>query len=123
MAQTRRRRRSKHRGTPAGTVETRGRTGRKPTPAERKGSRPARANRFDKPPTWRGAANRGALTAGVLLVALLVLTKKPAAAISLAAFALLFYIPMGYYTDLWLYRRRQRQKAGAGKPRGEKKAE
>src|ERR671934_19867 len=54
MAQTRRRRRTKHRGTPAGTIEARGRTGRKPRPEERRGPRPARKNRFDQPPTWPG---------------------------------------------------------------------
>jgi hypothetical protein len=36
MAQTKRKRRSKHRGNAAGTVEARGRTGRPPTPEERK---------------------------------------------------------------------------------------
>src|SRR5436305_1335521 len=35
MAQTKRKRRSKHRGTAAGTVESRGRTGRKPDAKER----------------------------------------------------------------------------------------
>ena len=36
MAQTRRKRRTKHRGTPAGTIEARGRTGRPLTAEERK---------------------------------------------------------------------------------------
>ena len=36
MAQTRKRRQTKHRGNAAGMVEARGRTGRKPTDAERK---------------------------------------------------------------------------------------
>ena len=30
---------------------------------------------------------------------------------ALAGFVFLMYIPLGYYTDLALYRRRQRQKA------------
>ena len=42
MAQTKRKRRTKHRGTPAGTIETRGRTGRPPTADERK-----KQNRMD----------------------------------------------------------------------------
>jgi hypothetical protein len=33
MAQTKRKRRTKHRGNAAGTIESRGRTGRKPTAA------------------------------------------------------------------------------------------
>ena len=36
MAQTKRKRRTKHRGNAAGTIEARGRTGRPPTPEERK---------------------------------------------------------------------------------------
>jgi hypothetical protein len=116
MAQTKRKRRSKHRGTPAGTIEARGRTGRKPTSAERKGGKPdpkeaardRRMARLDQPPSWRSAANRAAI-ATVILVAFLLLAFKqePARAISLGAFALLVYIPMGYYTDLLMYRRRQ----------------
>ena len=39
MAQTKRKRRTKHRGNAAGMVETRGRTGRKPGPAERQDGR------------------------------------------------------------------------------------
>jgi hypothetical protein len=37
MAQTRRKRQTKHRGNAAGVVESRGRTGRKPTPGEKSG--------------------------------------------------------------------------------------
>ena len=37
MAQTKRKRQTKHRGNAAGVIETRGRTGRKPTAAEKSG--------------------------------------------------------------------------------------
>ena len=36
MAQTKRKRRTKHRGNAAGSIEARGRTGRKPNETERK---------------------------------------------------------------------------------------
>ena len=36
MAQTKRKRRTKHRGNAAGSIEARGRTGRKPTAEEQK---------------------------------------------------------------------------------------
>ena len=115
MAQTRRKRRSKHRGTAAGTIEARGRTGRKPEPvAKGRGatSRQARGNRFDKPPSWRSAVNRGGLTTVIFVLAVILFFHAPAAtAFALGAFMLLIYIPMGYYTDLFIYRRRQRQKA------------
>jgi hypothetical protein len=117
MAQTKRRRRSKHRGNAAGTVEARGRTGRKPTGAEsRKASKPTaaqrRLGRMDQPPTWRGAVVRAALAAGVFLLLVLVLFREPVGvAIPLAVFTLAIYIPIGYYVDLAIYRRRQRRQA------------
>ena len=101
-------------GTPAGTIETRGRTGRKPRPEESKGSTSPRAkrNRFDQPPTWRGALGRAAVAAAIFLVAVVaIFRQKIVGAVSISCFMFAIYVPMSYYTDLWLYRRRQRQKA------------
>jgi hypothetical protein len=123
MAQTKRKRRTKHRGTPVGTVEARGRTGRKPTASERGGKGGSkeslqllREDRLNQPPSWRGAAQRAAI-ATVILVALLILAFKqaPARAIALGGFAMIVYVPMGYYTDLFMYRRRQQKKLVEGK--------
>jgi hypothetical protein len=119
VAQTKKRRRSKHRGTAAGTVEARGRTGRKPEPSERAKRRSGaagdrRLSRLDQPPTWRSAAIRAAAAAAIFFVAVVFLFKQEIGpAISLSAFMVLVYLPMGYYTDLFLYRRRQRQKLKA----------
>ena len=63
MAPTKRKRQTKHRGNAAGVVESRGRTGRKPTKAEKTGGTQAQRAREkeklldkrDRPPTWRGA--------------------------------------------------------------------
>lgn len=113
MAQTKRRR-TKHRGNAAGMVEARGRTGRKPDAAEKKSDskgRAARPNRFDQPPTWRGAVNRALLAVVFFALLVILLFKLPIGnALGVSAFMLLLYIPLGYYTDLWLYRRRMRQK-------------
>lgn len=115
MAQTRKKRSTKHRGNAAGVVESRGRTGRKLTEDER-GSTGARRrqDRFDRPPTWRGAANRS-LIAVFIFVAILVLFFKQnaSASIALGGFLMLLYVPLSYYTDLWLYRRRK-AKSGTG---------
>ena len=120
MAQTKRKRRSKHRGNAAGTVESRGRTGRKPTGSEKKsggGSSKAggqssaerRADRLSRPPTWRSAINRAMIAAVILvLLSIFAFKQKPAAAFGFALFALIVYIPMGYYLDRFLYRRRMR---------------
>lgn len=120
MAQTRRRRQTKHRGNAAGVVESRGRTGRKPTAAEKNGKsggagagKAGGQARQDRPPTWRGAFYR-AMAAAVLmlLISLLLLKlKNPNQAIALFPIVLLMYIPISYYTDLWIYRRRMRTKA------------
>ena len=118
MAQTRRRRRTKHRGNAAGVVEARGRTGRKPTAAEKGGAgagraRQSRLERSNRPPTWRGAFYRAMLAAVLLLVAsLLLLPKQRGQAIALFPIVLLIYLPISYYTDLWMYRRRQRARSG-----------
>jgi Flp pilus assembly protein TadB len=116
MAQTRRKRRTKHRGTPAGTIETRGRTGRPPNPAERKKQNrmSARERRLNTPPTWRSSATRAVLAAALVFVFLLLTAKghnKLPTALIIAVLALLIYIPAGYYLELTLYRRRQRRKA------------
>jgi Flp pilus assembly protein TadB len=114
MAQTKKKRRRKHRGTQAGTIETPGRTGR-PVSAER---RPAakqsagarRQARFDKEPTWRGSVNRAAFAAVILAIFIGVTQKNLLQGAVLGVLAMLFYIPMSYYTDRALWRRRQRQK-------------
>lgn len=115
MAQTRRKRRTKHRGNAVGMVETRGRTGRPPTAEERKAAaRQARPNRFDRPPTWRGAINRAVIAVALFLaVILLAFHQSVKSALLLAVFMLVLYIPLGYYTDLMMYRRRQAKKLQA----------
>ncbi len=69
-------------------------------------------------PSWNGAAKRAALAAlvfGVLLVA--AFDTPVGQAISLTAFVFLFYIPLGYYTDLFIYRRRVKQDAAKASKR------
>ena len=59
MAQTKRKRTRKHRGTPAGTIERSGRTGRPQTRQDAKQiSRQRRQERLDRPPTWKSAAKK-----------------------------------------------------------------
>jgi hypothetical protein len=120
MAQTKRKRRTKHRGNAAGVVESRGRTGRKPTAAEKSGkaaevarAKEERLEKGNRPPTWRGAALR-ALIAAAALVLISGLILKASAGQSVAYFfvGLIAYTPISYYSDSWLYKRRQRKRAG-----------
>ena len=115
MAQTKRKRRTKHRGTAAGTIQTRGRTGRPPTAEENKKQTrlEARERRLNTPPTWKGATTRASLAAGLMFVFLVLVgpaQHRLESAAIFAVFALVLYIPGGYYMELVMYRRRQRRK-------------
>jgi hypothetical protein len=125
MAQTRRKRKSKHRGTAAGKIEARGRTGRPPSPDERKKQTRAQAReqRLNKPPTWKSSTARAALAAVLIFVVMFALNSKiknrAGVAASLAVLSFLIYVPGGYYLELFMYRRRQRRNA-TGARRGPK---
>src|ERR1700689_3562294 len=122
MAQTKRKRQTKHRGNAAGVVESRGRTGRKPTAAEKSGKgidatgkKKPQLARQDRPPTWLGAFYRAMIAAVLmLLVSLFLLGKHSNEAIELFPVVLLIYVPISYYTDSWMYNRRMRKKAQGG---------
>jgi hypothetical protein len=117
MAQTKKKRRSKHRGNAAGVIESRGRTGRPPSAEERKASEKdlaaqRRRERMMREPSWNGAAKRAALAAVVFgLLLAFAFETPPGQAVSLTAFVFVFYIPLGYYTDQFIYRRRLKQEA------------
>lgn len=118
MAQTKRKRQTKHRGNAAGVVESRGRTGRKPTTAEKTGKGSGQGatkgkslSRLEQAPTWRGAFYRAMAAAVLMLLISILLLKKPNEAIALFPIVLLGYVPISYYTDSWLYKRRMASKA------------
>lgn len=113
MAQAKRKRKSKHRGTPAGTIERAGRTGRPQTREDAKQiARQRRTERLDRPPTWKGAINRAAIAAAVFgVLVVLAFGRSVAGGFILAGFMFLLYIPLGYATDTMIYRFRQRRKA------------
>lgn len=121
MAQTRRKRQTKHRGNAAGVVESRGRTGRKPTAAEKTGPAEAALKRSkpidkrDRPPTWRAAFYKAMLATIVLLLVALLFLKQSASAIGVFPIVLGGYTLVSYYTDKWVYDRRQAKKAREGK--------
>ena len=119
MAQTKRKRQTKHRGNAAGVVESRGRTGRKPTAEEKTGkastggSKDKKVDRLEREPTWWGALYRAMAAAVVMLLISILLLKKPKEAIALFPIVLIAYVPISYYTDTWLYKRRLASKAKA----------
>jgi Flp pilus assembly protein TadB len=119
MAQTKRKRRTKHRGTAAGTIEARGRTSRPPSADQRKkqARAQAREKRLNQAPTWKSSFTRAGFAAVLLFAFLLLTTKghnKVVTALLFTVIALAIYVPAGYYIELFLWRRRQRNKS-AGK--------
>ena len=123
MAQTKRKRQTKHRGNAAGEVESRGRTGRKPTAAEKSGKagEAARAkekpvDKRDRPPTWRAAFVKGMFAGVALLLVMTIVLHQSNQAIGLFPVLIGFYTVVSYYTDKWMYdRRRRKQTQGGGK--------
>jgi hypothetical protein len=131
MAQTKKRRRRKHRGTQAGTLGKRRSRPRSRAEAKaqarsrasskKSGGRQSVADRVGSPPSWRSAVNRALIAAGIFLILLVLLFRRPfAEAFPLSAFLLLVYIPMGYYMDRFFYRMKLRREQ---KQRLERQAE
>lgn len=107
----------KHRGTQTGSVQRR----RASRPRSRQeamaqaraqrgqgGKRRQPVDRRDIPPTWRGAVIRGIVIAALLFpVSAFILGEEPGQAAILSVIAAGLYIPLGYYTESFMYRRRQ----------------
>ena len=119
MAQTKKKRNRKRRGTQAGSIDTR----KKARPRNRqeargrsksKSSGQNRVQKGDARPTVVRAILRG-LNASACSVVLWVLSFKKTLpqALPVGAFLLVFYIPAGYYMDSVLWRRRERARIRA----------
>jgi hypothetical protein len=127
MAQTRRRRRRKHRGTQGGRIDRRPARGRPRNRAEararagQRGRKPA--PRQAGPPTW-GSALRKSLIAGALFFALLVLAfgRDPLPSAAIAVLLLGFYVPMSFLVDRLFYQRRLRQEEKERLERAQRRA-
>lgn len=130
MAQTKRKRQTKHRGNAAGSIEARGRTGRKPTDDERRkpSLRETRQDRRAAEPTWGAAAFRAGFASLMLFVLFQIglggTKQSVASSIVLSLLAFAIYWPGGYKFDQWMWRRRmlkegrqipQRKPAAKGK--------
>jgi anti-sigma factor RsiW len=111
MAQTKRKRRTKHRGNAAGQVEQRGRTSRPPSPEERKAQRKEQAKlerqqRRVRPPSWQRAATRSLVTTALFVAFVILALDNPLGqTLALGGVLVLFYIPFGYFIDSFFYKR------------------
>lgn len=126
MAQTKRKRRRKHRGTQGGRIDSRPVRGRARSRAEaqsraRSGTKKKKGGpRVPEPPTWSGALKKGGIAA-VLFVALLFLFGQSAlTAVFVGILMLGFYVPMSYLVDRFIHQRHLRKVA---KKRAERETE
>ena len=120
MAQTKKKRQRKQRGTQAGNLDTKRRArprNRAEARNQAKSGGAARSrsiSKGDNPPTWKGAVLRGAIASAVFVILLILLFGRPlGGALAIGVLMLVFYIPAGYYMDLFLWRRRERQRIRA----------
>jgi len=117
MAQTKRKRQRKRRGTQGGRVDTGPRSGRPRSREEAKArarSKRKPVTRQDLPPTWRGSFTRGLVAALIFAVALILIFKKSVGgSLLFGLFMLAFYVPAGYYIDMAMWRRRERARIRA----------
>jgi Flp pilus assembly protein TadB len=116
MAQTRKKRQRKRRGTQGGRIDTKPRRSRPRSREEAKAQ--ARAKRRptakeDLPPTWRSSFLRGALMALIFAVLLAIFGNSVGAAAILGVAMLAIYVPGTYYIESALWRRRERARIRA----------
>jgi len=127
MAQTKRKRRNKHRGNAVGKVEARGRTSKPVAGAPAKNGRSTGAGTTAKrrtpglkPPTIQGAALKALFGVVILFVFFRFFSKgnSTADAIGFCAVAFLLYTPVMFFTDKFIYNRKLRLlQSGASKTR------
>ena len=121
MAQTKRKRSTKHRGNAAGMVEVRGRTS-KPlagAPAKSGSTRAGAGGRAaaiagPKPPTYKGAALKALFGVAILFVFFRFLSgqeNSTGQALAFCAVAFVMYTPVMYLTDKFIYNRKLKQQA------------
>jgi hypothetical protein len=134
MAKTKKKRRRKHRGTQGGRVDTRpsrtrprSRAEAKAQAAQRRGSakkgssKGGRQDRPLAPPTWKGSFGKGALAAVLFFALFALIFKRPlGASAAISVFMLGFYVPMSYYVDSFMFKRRMR---ALSRPKPEPKPE
>lgn len=116
MAQTKKKRQRKHRGTQGGRIDNKPRSGRPRSRAEAKQRATSKRSgaKQDLPPTWRGSIVRGVIAAAIFIFLLLALFKRPVGvSLAFGGFMLVFYIPAGYFIDMHMWRRRERARIRA----------
>src|SRR5262245_8503152 len=131
MAQTKKKRRRKHRGTQGGRIDTRPARGRPRSRGEAQARARSRSkkrkpgDRTPQPPSWSSALKKGGIAAVLFVALLMVFGQNPAVALGVGVLMLGFYVPMSFLLDRFVHQRhlrkeaqkqaeREAQRAGAG---------
>src|SRR3954451_6093117 len=121
MAQTKRKRRNKHRGNAVGIVEARGRTskpreGAAKSSGGRGGGRGAAGARPLKPPTLQSAAIKALIGCVILFIFFRFLGNgtSTSGALTMCIVAFVLYARLMLFTDRWIYKRKLRAQGGGG---------
>jgi hypothetical protein len=116
MAQTKKKRRRKQRGTQGGRIDTRPARGRARSRAEaqaraRNRSKKKPGDRTPQPPTWSSAIKKGGLGAVLFVGILAFFGTNPLASLAIGVVMVGVYAPMSYAMDGFFYRRHLRKEA------------
>jgi hypothetical protein len=125
MAQTKKKRRRKHRGTQGGRIDRRPARGRARSRAEaqsraRNRTKKKGGPRVPEPPTWSSALKKGGIAAVLFVAVITVFGQSPALALLVGIVMLGFYVPMAFTVDRFVYQRFLRKEA---KQRAEREAQ
>ena len=136
MAQTKKKRRRKHRGTQGGRIDTRPARGRARSRAEAQNRARSRTKkgkpgeRTPQPPSWSSSLKKGGIAAVLFAGILSLMGQNPVLAlVSALALGLAFYVPMAYMMDRFFYNRflrkeaQKRQEREAGRTGGPQQSE
>jgi hypothetical protein len=134
MAQTKKKRRRKHRGTQGGRIDRRPSRGRARSRAEAQARARSRSKkkggpRVPEPASWSSALKKGGIAAVLFVALLTVFGQNPAVSVLVGILMLGFYVPMAYTLDRFMYQRflrkeaqmraeREAQRTGAGHAEG-----
>ena len=116
MAQTKKKRRRKQRGTQGGRIDTRPARGRARSRAEaqsraRKRTKKKGGPRVPEPPSWSSALKKGGIAAALFVGVITVFGQAPAVALGVGVLMLGFYVPMAFTLDRFVYQRHLRTEA------------
>ena len=125
MAQTKKKRRRKHRGTQGGRIDRRPARGRARSRAEaqsraRNRTKKKGGPRVPEPASWSSALKKGGIAAVLFVGVITVFGQSPAVALVVGVAMLGFYVPMAFTVDRFVYQRHLRKEA---KKRAEREAQ